>query len=75
MKKIYLLFFLCFAIFGCNSTNTDEHLNINSESINLIGNSLEVFKVINLSDRPIGWANSQNSPKNYGGYSPNNSGK
>ena len=75
MKKIYLLFFLCFAIFGCNSTNTDEHLNINSESINLIGNSLEVFKVINLSDRPIGWANSQNSPKNYGGYTSNNSGK
>ena len=28
-----------------------------------------------MSDRPIGWANSHNSPKNYGGYSPNNSGK
>lgn len=55
-------------VINVSEEKTDDDFVSEAESINIIGNSIEVYNKIKLSDRPIGWANTAGSPKNYGGY-------
>lgn len=76
MKRFFLIFLSIFLISGCTSifnskdkSENKKQSNISkAEKINVIGNSLSVFTNIKLTDRPIGWANADGSPENYGGY-------